>query len=126
MHSTIQVELLTNDEDKTKPHGYLMKFDSPKECQVFATRRGLTMPPESTQLVPNPSRSKNNAISSESARTYLAEYDKLIIYCQGVKLKDRDIARAHDLLGKHENLTSRRTSSFLLQKKSKDFQKWFH
>ncbi|CAF1155473.1 unnamed protein product [Adineta ricciae] len=98
--STIQVELLTNDEDKTKPHGYLMKFDSAKECQVFATRRGLIMPPESPPLGPNPSRSKNNAISNESARMYLADYDKLIIYCQGVKLKDRDIARAQDLLEK--------------------------
>ncbi|CAF1590759.1 unnamed protein product [Adineta ricciae] len=100
VNSTIRVELLTNNEDKAKPRSYLMKFDSAKECQVFATRRGLIMPPESPPLGPNPSRSKNNAISNESARIYLADYDKLIIYCQGVKLKDRDIARAHDLLEK--------------------------
>ncbi|UJR35131.1 hypothetical protein I4U23_027902 [Adineta vaga] len=101
--STIQIELNTIDDEKTKPYGYLMKFNSSKECQVFVTKITSAfsiVPPKLPIVRPKPSRPINSPSTNEKAERYLADYDKLIVYCQGVKLRDRHVERPQDLLDK--------------------------
>lgn len=44
----------------------------------------------------------NTAIAQQS-QWCVGEYSKLIIYCQGVKLKELDINKAQDLLGEYNS-----------------------
>ena len=90
-----------------------MKFDSFKEWQAFSARRTSTLPSSTPSnrgqddtisrasgIGMNPTKSSTYTSYSEQARIYLVEYDRLIVYCQGVKLKDRNVTKPQDLLGK--------------------------
>lgn len=117
------------EDEGTKPGGYLMRFDSMKEWRTFWPRANASItspvsrkkrtPPDPFGTPPapvvNPVKSSTYPSSSEQARLYLAEYYKLIVYCQGVKIKDRGITKPQDLLGKRTCFSaSRATHNWLI------------
>jgi len=110
---TVKMQLCINDEDKKGREGYFLKFDSVKDCNIFVTKNS---PVSSSSTLINrtheESSSVTNSIEKPLAKTtinstislqsqlWIAEFNKLIIYCQGIKLKEYNINKAQDLLGK--------------------------
>jgi len=119
---SVTVELRFHEGNETRLHSYLLKFDSLREWQLFSTRRrslssstGMpNRPHEDPSNKTNTTGTMNSKVtthpsSSEQSRIYLAEFSKLIIYCQGVKLRELNVNKPQDLLGKLIfNIISRR------------------
>ncbi len=111
---TVKMQLCINDEDKKGREGYFLKFDSVKDCNIFVTKNSPVSSSSSTLInrtheesssltntieKPLTKTTINTAISLQS-QLCIAEFNKLIIYCQGIKLKEYNINKAQDLLGK--------------------------
>jgi hypothetical protein len=107
------MQLFISEEDKKGREGYLLKFDSLKDCHIFVTK-SYPLPSPSTLINRTHEENSNvtNSIEKPSTKTTInsaiavqsqaciAEFNKLIIYCQGIKLKEYNINKAQDLLGK--------------------------
>lgn len=102
------------EEDRKGLQGYFLKFDSPKDGKTFLNQIGhvssvvslLHSASDDTislasgiEKTPTKTLPTNSPLPQQS-QWCAAEYSKLIIYCQGVKLKELDINKAQDLLGR--------------------------
>jgi hypothetical protein len=108
------MQLCICDVDKKEYDGYFLKFDSLKECNIFLTKiNSISFPSSSTinrsfddississGIEKTPTKNSMNTTSAHQSQWYMLEYSKLIIYFQGVKLKEYNINKAQDLLGK--------------------------
>jgi hypothetical protein len=105
---TVDIQLCVYEEDKKGRNGYLLKFDSMKECTVFLTKicpvppalTNRTLDEMTSNMEKTPTKTAINTALVQQSQISVAEFNKLIIYCQGVKLKENNINKAQDLLGK--------------------------
>ncbi|CAF0762699.1 unnamed protein product [Adineta steineri] len=109
---SVQVELYTCEDNTKEFEGYLIKFKTWDDWLSFIIRRTSALsvvtnyrqPDEIANKTPplgiNNPKLPASSKSVEYSKFYLAEFNKLIIYCQGVKLKELNISKSEDLLDK--------------------------
>ncbi|CAF0755909.1 unnamed protein product [Rotaria sordida] len=107
---SVQIQYYIYDENRKRNEGYLFKFDTVKDCKMFSD----ILCPGSSQLLPinvpqdetiNSMPSLSTAfkkhtiapISHRQSQIYIGELNKLIVYCQCVKMKEYNINKAQDL-----------------------------
>ena len=109
---TYQIQLSNSEDEKKRCEGYLLKFDSTKDSELFIKKSSLISSlssgthrthDDNISLISNSERlpTKMTITSSiiQQSQMGIAEFSKLIIYCQGIKLKEYNINKASDLLG---------------------------
>ena len=110
---SIQAQLYIYEEDNVRHDGYLVKFDTEHDWNLFfqnlCRSTSSQMLTNQSNLV-NPSRIDNLSANLTKLSTspalfrrsliYASELNELIIYFQGIKLKECNINKAQDLLGK--------------------------
>ncbi|CAF1065887.1 unnamed protein product [Adineta steineri] len=109
---SVQVELYTCEDNTKEFEGYLIKFKTWDDWLSFIIRRTSALSVvtnnrpndeilnKTQTLGINNSKLPASSKSVENSKFYLAEFNKLIIYCQGVKLKELNISKSEDLLDK--------------------------
>jgi hypothetical protein len=103
---SVEVQLYIYEEDKERHEGYFLKFKTPKDWKIFLSK----IYPAPSSLVnsgANEMFGSTSSIGASSMKTtgssifydqsQSTELDKLIIYCQGVKLKDQNINKPQEL-----------------------------
>ena len=107
----VKIQLCICEEDRKGLDGYFLKFDCSKDCRIFLSKIGhvasLHLPSDDTISIASsvektPTKTLANTSLPQQSQWCAAEYSKLIIYCQGVKLKELDINKAQDLLGRRQ------------------------
>lgn len=124
---SVEVQLCIYEEDRsTRVNGYRLRFDTMKDWEIFSTKicpsSGTKSPLRRRHASSNSLDSINTHLSGRTNSTSsildaagqqtATEYSKLIIYCQGVKLKVYNISRPADLHGKSIGLRRRKLRSF--------------
>jgi hypothetical protein len=107
------MQLWIYEEDKKGRDGYVFKFDTLTNCTTFVTKMCPLSPPSTltnrthdessnttNNMDKNAIKTTINPTAAHQSQLFIAEFNKLIIYCQGVKLKEYNINKAQDLLGK--------------------------
>lgn len=115
----MKIQLCVYEEDRKGLNGYFLKFDSSKDSKIFLTKISQVSSPGSllhsvsddtlsiaSNLDKTPTKLSTNTAIVQQSQWCVGEYNKLIIYCQGVKLKELDINKAQDLLGKDLDFSS--------------------
>ncbi|CAF4047827.1 unnamed protein product [Rotaria sp. Silwood2] len=109
-NQSVQVQYYIYDENKKKNEGYVFKFDTVKDYKMFSEM----LCPGSSQLLPislpqdeivnnmhslstGPKKLTPTPTSLHQSPTYIAELNKLIVYCQSIKMKAYNINKAQDL-----------------------------
>lgn len=113
---SVKMQIWIYEENRKGRDGYFLKFDTPKDYSIFINKVNPTSSLSSltgrsfddtssisSSLERTPTKTPMNATAPYQTQMCIAEYNKLIIYCQGVKLKELNINKAQDLLGKFEN-----------------------
>ncbi|CAF0880334.1 unnamed protein product [Rotaria sp. Silwood1] len=107
---SVQVQYYIYDENRKRNEGYLFKFDTVKDCKMFSE----TLCPGSSQLLSihlsqdeminsthhlSTSLKKNipAPASPHQSQIFIAELNKLIVYCQSIKMKEHNINKVQDL-----------------------------
>ena len=109
---SVQLRLSIYEEEyKKRRDGYCLKFDSMKDCNIFLNKIYIMSSPSlssstnrlfddtTSSLEKTPTKVTMNTTAAHQSQSYITEFNKLIIYCQGVKLKEHYINKAQDLLG---------------------------
>lgn len=102
---TVEVQLSVYEEDKqNRPEGYFLKFTTSKEWNIFLSKICAESSPllgrdETSSSMDNISASsiKTTGSSTFYNHSQVTELTKLIVYCQGVKLKEHNINKPQDL-----------------------------
>jgi len=110
---TIKMQLCIYEEDKKGREGYFLKFDTLKDYNIFQTKINPASSPSTlTNRTHDENSTSTNSIEKIPTKTTTpltvapqsqssaVEFNKLIIYFQTVKLKEYNINKAQDLLGK--------------------------
>lgn len=100
------------EENKKSRDGYFLKFEGLKDYNIFITKVCPSLSSSSinrsfdeisnisSTVEKTPTKTLSNTSIPVQTQMCISEYNKLIIYCQGVKLKDLNINKTQDLLEK--------------------------
>lgn len=100
------------EENKKSRDGYFLKFEGLKDYNIFITKVCPSLSSSSinrsfdeisnisSTVEKTPTKALSNTSIPVQTQMCISEYNKLIIYCQGVKLKDLNINKTQDLLEK--------------------------